>query len=66
MLNRKIWAAAAILIDDHGLRAAKQAAEKAGHLLHVGDVEGYMFYRRILQCVESLQAKKPLPQEWVH
>ncbi len=66
MLDRKIWAAATIMIDEHGIRAAKQAAEKAGHLLHVGDVEGYHLYRRILQCVEALQAKAPHPAEYIH
>ena len=66
MLDKKIWAAAAILIDEHGIRAAKQAAEKAGHLLYVGDVEGHMLYRRILHCVETLQAKTPRPTEWVN
>jgi len=66
MLDRKIWAAASIMIDEHGIRAAKRTAEKAGHLLHVGDVEGYMLYRRILQCVEALQSKEPRPTEFVH
>ena len=59
MIERKIWAAASILIDEHGKHAAQHAAQRARERLEAGDVEGSMVFRRVYHCVRELEATEP-------
>ena len=50
-----IFQAAKLMIDQHGEEAAWFTSARADELLHGGDIDGAMVWRRILAAVDELQ-----------
>jgi hypothetical protein len=61
-----VWRAADLLIKRHGEDAAIVAAQRADELLEVGDVEGQIVFKRIVEAINELQRQKPEPGEAVN
>ena len=61
-----VWRAADLLVKRHGEDAAIVAAQRADELLEVGDVEGQIVFKRIVEAINELQRQKPEPGEAVN
>ena len=54
-----IYRTANLLIKQHGLDAAIEAAIRADELLNMGDLGGYALWKRIRRAVEELEGVEP-------
>ena len=61
-----VYTAATAIIRQYGDKARLHATMRANTLLKAGDLTGYGAFKRILQAIKELQAKKPKPGEAVH
>ncbi len=54
-----LWRAARLLVDRYGDRAVAEAITLADRMREIGDEEGIVVWRRILQYVRELQRMEP-------
>ena len=54
-----LWRAARLLVDRYGNRAGAEAITRADRMREIGDEEGIVVWRRILQYVRELQRTEP-------
>ncbi len=54
-----LWRAARLLVDRYGDRAVAEAITLADRMREIGDEEGIVVWRRILQYVRELQRTEP-------
>jgi hypothetical protein len=61
-----VWRAVNLLAKHYGTNAALAAAQRAEELLAVGDVNGFMVWKRILEAAAELTRTKPAEGERVN
>ena len=61
-----IYLGANVIIKRYGEDARVHAAMRSDAMLEAGDLDAHAVWKRILQAVENLQAKKPKSGEAVH
>lgn len=59
MDNRDVWLSAKVLVDQHGNKAAIQAAMRSDELLGAGDLDGAATWRRVIQAINELENTEP-------
>ena len=64
--NLDIYRSAKLLIDQHGVAAAIEAAMKADAMLDKGALDGAAVWRRNVAAVNDLQWEEPKPGERRH
>ena len=58
IIERDVWRAAKLLIDQHGVEASIHAAMRADEMLDVVDLDGQAVWKAILKAVIELVNKK--------
>ena len=64
--NLDVYRSAAVLILEHGEKAASEAAEQADRVLDTGDVAGWQVWLRILATVAEFQKTSLQDGDVVH
>ena len=59
IVERDVWQAAKLLIDQHGTEAPIHAARRADEMLDAGDLEGQAVWKAILKAAIELLSTEP-------
>jgi hypothetical protein len=64
--DRDVWQAALLMVKRYKEDAMLEASRRADQLQEEGNWQGAVEWRRILDCIERIQAQKPAEGEAVH
>ena len=59
IIERDVWRAAKLLIEQHGVESPIEAAMRADEMLNKGDLDGQAVWKAILKAVIELMNKEP-------
>ncbi len=59
IIERDVWRAAKLLIEQHGVEAPIEAAMRADEMLDKGDLDGQAVWKAILKAVIEMVNKEP-------